>query len=76
MIGLWRVGWGLMWGTGSFFTAKKRVQILRPRLAGFPLARGAAGFKNFEASFQISFLHKNALITHHFNRKLVLVFAA
>ena len=58
---------------------KKMSQTLNLNFAASPLGflllpAGAAGFRHFGASFELDSLCENALVTCHFDRKIVFVF--
>ena len=59
---------------------RKMSQTLNLNFAASPLgflllSIGAASFRNFGASFEIDSLCENALMTCHFDRKIMFVFA-
>ena len=69
-------GWGLMWGTGSFLPQKRGSKFCGLIWQASLSLEAPQALEESGASFEMSFLYKNALMAHHFNHKLVLVFDA
>ena len=67
---------GWMWGVRPLFNTKIGVHFLRPLSCQVLLClKARQALENFGASFEIDSLFENALMTCHFDRKIVLVSA-
>ena len=62
---------GVNVGMGSFFTAKRGSKFCG---LIWQAALSLQALEKFGASFEIGFLCENALMTCHFDRKIVIVF--
>ena len=75
-LGPWRAGWGVNVGDRVISYRKIEGPHFAASSGRLLLVSRRQALEKIGASFEINFLYENALTTHHFNRKLVLVFPA